>query len=153
MFEDAFAPPFYTDLYNFKDGAQDDIFLDSYAEIPPPSPDSTAVPTPIHHSTGASSGITSSSPNAASSSVDASPGSCPNTDDSRTGNSKTWYALSFPLKEWSRLTHCTAISGSGMRDSLAVHHLLPYSLELLVALVDKISANGIRFDQGPCSHL
>ncbi|KAH9847529.1 hypothetical protein C2E23DRAFT_848249 [Lenzites betulinus] len=45
MFEGTYAPPFYLDLYNFKDGSQDDIFVDSYAEIPPPSPNSTVVPT------------------------------------------------------------------------------------------------------------
>ncbi|KDQ59091.1 hypothetical protein JAAARDRAFT_175802 [Jaapia argillacea MUCL 33604] len=31
MYEGSFAPPFYNDLYNFKDGAQDDIFVDSYS--------------------------------------------------------------------------------------------------------------------------
>ena len=72
MFEDYYGPPFYTDLYNFKDGAQDDIFVDSYAEIPPPSDGSTVVPTPIAHPTGsvtqqiptatATSGTTSSQP-------------------------------------------------------------------------------------------
>lgn len=46
MFEDTYAPPFYLDLYNFKDGAQDDIFADSYATIPSPSPGQTAIPTP-----------------------------------------------------------------------------------------------------------
>ncbi|KAI0833672.1 hypothetical protein BC628DRAFT_1308198 [Trametes gibbosa] len=44
MFEGTYAPPFYTDLYNFRDGAQNDIFVDSYAEIPPPSANSTVVP-------------------------------------------------------------------------------------------------------------
>ncbi|KAJ3978495.1 hypothetical protein F5890DRAFT_1597425 [Lentinula detonsa] len=38
MFEGAHAPPFYTDLYNFIDGAQNDIFEDSYIQIPTPSP-------------------------------------------------------------------------------------------------------------------
>ena len=47
MFEGYYSPPFYTDLYNFKDGAQNDIFIDSYDEIPPPSPNSTIVPTPV----------------------------------------------------------------------------------------------------------
>ena len=48
MFEGAFAPPFYTDLYNFRDGAQDDIFEDSYPDgIPEPSPEQTVVPTPV----------------------------------------------------------------------------------------------------------
>ncbi|KAH8100774.1 hypothetical protein BXZ70DRAFT_971902 [Cristinia sonorae] len=47
MNEDTYAPPFYNDLYNFKDGAQDDIFVDSYASIPPPSPEQTIIPTPV----------------------------------------------------------------------------------------------------------
>lgn len=50
MFEDTYAPPVYLDLYNFKDGAQDDIFLDSYAYIPTPSPSQGEVPTPINQS-------------------------------------------------------------------------------------------------------
>lgn len=49
MYEGPYSPPFYLDLYNFKDGAQDDIFLDSYASIPPPSPTQKEVPTPINH--------------------------------------------------------------------------------------------------------
>ena len=45
MFEDPFHPPFYTDLYNFLDGAQNDIFQDSYVgELPTPSPNQTALP-------------------------------------------------------------------------------------------------------------
>ncbi|KAL1949687.1 hypothetical protein VTO73DRAFT_8568 [Trametes versicolor] len=48
MFEGTYSPPFYTDLYNFKDGAQDDIFVDSYPNgLPTPSPNSTVVPTPF----------------------------------------------------------------------------------------------------------
>ncbi|KAE9388288.1 hypothetical protein BT96DRAFT_927191 [Gymnopus androsaceus JB14] len=38
MFEGSHAPPFYNDLYNFIDGAQNDIFEDSYISIPAPSP-------------------------------------------------------------------------------------------------------------------
>ncbi|KAG6830510.1 hypothetical protein H0H92_000351 [Tricholoma furcatifolium] len=38
MFEGAFSPPVYNDLYNFLDGAQNDIFIDSYATLPDPSP-------------------------------------------------------------------------------------------------------------------
>ncbi|CDO76981.1 hypothetical protein BN946_scf184298.g8 [Trametes cinnabarina] len=71
MFEGTYAPPFYLDLYNFKDGAQDDIFIDSYADIPPPSPNSTVVPVlqqPQGTKTIASS---SSAPSAASSSLPA----------------------------------------------------------------------------------
>ncbi|OBZ72040.1 Tubulin beta-2 chain [Grifola frondosa] len=47
MFEGTYAPPFYLDLYNFKDGSQDDIFEDSYPNgLPTPSPNSTFVPVP-----------------------------------------------------------------------------------------------------------
>lgn len=49
MFEGTYSPPFYLDLYNFKNGSQDDIFLDSYASIPPPSPTQSEIPTPINH--------------------------------------------------------------------------------------------------------
>jgi len=49
MFEGTYSPPFYLDLYNFKDGAQDDIFLDSYAYLPTPSVSQRQVPTPIDH--------------------------------------------------------------------------------------------------------
>lgn len=44
MFEGTYAPPFYNDLYNFKDGAQNDIFEDSYSSIPVPGPNQTALP-------------------------------------------------------------------------------------------------------------
>lgn len=44
MFEGTFAPPFYLDLYNFLDGAQDDIFDDSYIAIPNPGPNQTVLP-------------------------------------------------------------------------------------------------------------
>ncbi|KXN89494.1 hypothetical protein AN958_05656, partial [Leucoagaricus sp. SymC.cos] len=36
MFEGDHSPPVYNDLYNFADGPQDDIFMDSYAEKPAP---------------------------------------------------------------------------------------------------------------------
>ncbi|KAF5353774.1 hypothetical protein D9757_013863 [Collybiopsis confluens] len=38
VFEGPHAPPFYNDLYNFLDGPQNDIFEDSYLELPIPSP-------------------------------------------------------------------------------------------------------------------
>ena len=41
MFEGSFSPPVYHDLYNFKDGAQTDIFLDSYVSLPPPAPNAS----------------------------------------------------------------------------------------------------------------
>lgn len=62
MFEGEYAPPFYTDLYNFKDGAQSDIFVDSYVEIPTPSADQTIIPTPLVPSPTSTS---SSAPSAA----------------------------------------------------------------------------------------
>lgn len=67
MFEGAFSPPVYNDLYNFIDGAQNDIFDDSYLSIPEPSPNA-ALPvlngtngTPISIDSIPSSGVTSSS--------------------------------------------------------------------------------------------
>ncbi|OBZ72041.1 hypothetical protein A0H81_07553 [Grifola frondosa] len=65
MFEGTYAPPFYLDLYNFKDGAQDDIFVDSYGDIPTPSPNSTVVPTPLVHPTSSGS-ATSGAPTSGS---------------------------------------------------------------------------------------
>lgn len=38
MFEGTYSPPVYNDRYNFLDGAQDDIFVDSYLSIPNPAP-------------------------------------------------------------------------------------------------------------------
>ena len=38
MFEGTFSPPVYNDRYNFLDGPQDDIFIDSYLSIPNPAP-------------------------------------------------------------------------------------------------------------------
>ncbi|PPQ63558.1 hypothetical protein CVT24_004855 [Panaeolus cyanescens] len=38
VFEGDHSPPVYNDRYNFLDGAQDDIFVDSYDSIPDPSP-------------------------------------------------------------------------------------------------------------------
>ncbi|KAF8960047.1 hypothetical protein BDZ97DRAFT_1906022 [Flammula alnicola] len=44
MFEGTYSPPVYNDLYNFIDGAQNDIFIDSYLSIPSPAPNA---PMPI----------------------------------------------------------------------------------------------------------
>jgi len=44
MNEGTFSPPAYNDLYNFRDGPQDDIFENSYDSIPVPSPNQTAIP-------------------------------------------------------------------------------------------------------------
>ena len=63
MVEDASAPPFYTDLYNFRDSSQDDIFEDSYPNgIPHPSPEQTVVPTPVFPSTSTSASASVSQP-------------------------------------------------------------------------------------------
>ncbi|KAF9810031.1 hypothetical protein IEO21_07149 [Rhodonia placenta] len=56
MFEGTYAPPFYNDLYNFLDGAQEDIFADSYPNgLPSPSPNSTVVPSPNLYDVAATS--------------------------------------------------------------------------------------------------
>jgi len=41
MFEGTFSPPVYNDIYNFINGAQNDIFTDSYTSIPTPSPNAS----------------------------------------------------------------------------------------------------------------
>ncbi|PCH42401.1 hypothetical protein WOLCODRAFT_120494 [Wolfiporia cocos MD-104 SS10] len=70
MFEGTYSPPFYNDLYNFKDGAQDDIFQDSYPNgIPTPSVNQTIIPTP--YLGGAISTATSASTSAAASTTPA----------------------------------------------------------------------------------
>jgi hypothetical protein len=61
MFEGTYAPPFYLDLYNFRDGAQDDIFEDSYAALPIPGPNQTAVPVLADLSAAASSAVAGAS--------------------------------------------------------------------------------------------
>uniref|UniRef100_A0A8H7XLC7 Uncharacterized protein n=1 Tax=Psilocybe cubensis TaxID=181762 RepID=A0A8H7XLC7_PSICU len=47
MFEGTYSPPVYNDLYNFIDGAQEDIFVDSYTHIPDPAPNA-ALPNLAH---------------------------------------------------------------------------------------------------------
>lgn len=44
VFEGDHSPPVYNDLYNFLDGAQDDIFQDSYESLPVPAP---TAPVPV----------------------------------------------------------------------------------------------------------
>ena len=65
MFEGTYAPPFYNDLYNFLDGAQSDIFQDSYLSIPTPGPNQTVLPvlaTPGAPTTSDGSSTTSALP-------------------------------------------------------------------------------------------
>ena len=73
MFEGTYSPPFYLDLYNFKDGAQNDIFQNSYPNgLPPPGPNSTIVPTPVPFNAAAAAAVTPS-PAVASSAVSTTP--------------------------------------------------------------------------------
>ena len=77
MFEGTFSPPFYTDLYNFRDGAQNDIFQDSYINIPVPGPNQTELPVlaaDVSRASPAATTITLSS-GSASPSVSATPSS------------------------------------------------------------------------------
>ncbi|KDR78641.1 hypothetical protein GALMADRAFT_223898 [Galerina marginata CBS 339.88] len=68
MFEGTFSPPVYNDRYNFLDGAQDDIFADSYVSIPDPAPNA-ALPVLADVSAGAMTpiAIATSSQNATAS--------------------------------------------------------------------------------------
>ncbi|EIW83669.1 hypothetical protein CONPUDRAFT_135444 [Coniophora puteana RWD-64-598 SS2] len=80
LFEGAHSPPFYNDLYNFKDGAQNDIFQGFYESIPVPSAFQTklpilAVPSSSSGSGSGSGSGSSSAPEPASNST--SSGSAP----------------------------------------------------------------------------
>ena len=65
MFEGYYSPPLYQDLYNFRDGAQNDIFVDSVVTTPLPPPSQSTpshAPTivdakvaPVHNTTPSSS--------------------------------------------------------------------------------------------------
>ena len=93
MVEDASAPPFYTDLYNFRDGSQDDIFEDSYPNgIPDPSPEQTVVPTPVFPSASASS-----SPSAPASGSAGRP-LCGDGDGDSKGSDTTMMPQKFPVR-------------------------------------------------------
>jgi len=68
MFEDTFAPPFYTDLYDFLDGAQNDIFQDSYVgSIPTPGPNQTILPVLAQNLPNGPSSTSTSAPSPSSS--------------------------------------------------------------------------------------
>ena len=66
MFEGNFSPPVYNDLYNFLDGAQNDIFIDSYVSIPTPAPNAS-VPV-LANLSGTNSSSTSSTTSSTSNS-------------------------------------------------------------------------------------
>lgn len=104
MFEGSFSPPFYNDLYNFVDGGQNDIFQDSYAVLPTPSPNaSLPVLADLSGSTssaGASAtasasiiGTTSVLPVSIHTSTNANPVSTPVPSSSPNTNTKTWYVV------------------------------------------------------------
>jgi hypothetical protein len=67
MFEGTYSPPVYNDLYNFADGAQDDIFVDSYLALPAPGPAAAlpvraGVTVPASVAGGAQSGLSAGAP-------------------------------------------------------------------------------------------
>ncbi|KAJ3899590.1 hypothetical protein F5879DRAFT_502159 [Lentinula edodes] len=111
MFEGAHAPPFYTDLYNFVDGPQNDIFEDSYLQIPIPSPVaafpvlnqtvSVGVNVPFASSGSNSSTIDpSSESNTNSGSTDLEAGACINLN-TNTSNTKRSVAT-YKSEGWKR---------------------------------------------------
>lgn len=69
MFEGTYSPPVYNDLYNFADGAQDDIFVDSYLALPTPGPTAqlpvrAGVTLPASVAGGAQGGLSAGAPSA-----------------------------------------------------------------------------------------
>ncbi|KAI0775034.1 hypothetical protein BD413DRAFT_292056 [Trametes elegans] len=85
MYEGDYQPPFYNDLYNFLDGAQNDIFEDSYPNgIPPPSPTQTIVPTP---NLGGGAPAQTTKPSGGNTRVSSSPSTAPNGQGSTTAAS------------------------------------------------------------------
>jgi hypothetical protein len=78
MFEGAFSPPVYNDLYNFLDGPQDDIFENSYSVIPDPAPNA-ALPVLAVPSAATPSSTTASDTTAPSSSSTPAPNQKANT--------------------------------------------------------------------------
>ncbi|KAF8150946.1 hypothetical protein B0H34DRAFT_801848 [Crassisporium funariophilum] len=77
MFEGTFSPPVYNDRYNFLDGAQDDIFIDSYLTMPDPAPNA---PMPLLADVSAKSSNTNTTFSSSSSS---------STSGSTSGTAKT----------------------------------------------------------------
>ena len=68
MFEGTFSPPVYNNLYNFLDGAQDDIFTDSYVSIPTPAPNASLPVLSNLSGTSSSSSTSNSTSNSTTSS-------------------------------------------------------------------------------------
>jgi hypothetical protein len=73
MFEGTFSPPVYNDRYNFLDGAQNDIFIDSYLSIPNPAPNAAM---PILADVSAKSPIPTTSNNSNFNSSTPDPNAC-----------------------------------------------------------------------------
>ncbi|PIL29836.1 transporter [Ganoderma sinense ZZ0214-1] len=130
MFEGTYSPPEYTDLYNFQDGAQDDIFADSYPNgIPVPGPSQTSVPTPgpaptstsatSATSTAASSSATSASSSATPSSSSATPSSTSATSSSSSATSAPYSSSATPSSSSAAptLTSVTPSSSSATPSS------------------------------------
>ena len=80
MFEGTYSPPVYNDRYNFLDGAQDDIFIDSYLSIPNPAPNAAmpvladvSAKNPIPTTSNNNNSTTDPKSNACSSKANSSP--------------------------------------------------------------------------------
>lgn len=101
MFEDTYGPPFYTDLYNFLDGAQDDIFQDSYVlPMPVPNLDQTELPVLADASASLSASVSATlSPPAPTSASTAT--AIINPFSSSTAGAKIWCVC--PLSPWATL--------------------------------------------------
>ncbi|EKM57794.1 uncharacterized protein PHACADRAFT_251644 [Phanerochaete carnosa HHB-10118-sp] len=88
MFEGTYSPPRYLDMYNFPDGAQFDIFENSYPNgIPPPGPNSTVVPTPVPFNTAAPSATSAPSLSSTASITSTTGSSQPSSSDPPNSNS------------------------------------------------------------------
>jgi len=106
MFEDTFAPPFYNDLYDFLDGAQNDIFQDSYVgSIPTPGPNQTALPVLAQNLPNGPSSTSASTPSSTSSNgLNPSTSTVPS--PSQFPILKQWYVL----HRWFAETNLTLLS-------------------------------------------
>jgi len=84
MFEGNFSPPVYHDLYNFKDGAQNDIFRDSYVSLPPPAPNASL---PVLADLSATNSTSTANPSIMSSSNSSTTSSTSNSNSNSTSTS------------------------------------------------------------------
>ena len=131
MFEGTFSPPFYTDLYNFRDGAQNDIFQDSYVSIPVPGPNQTELPVlaaDVSRASPAATTITLSSVSP-SPSVSATPSS-EVTPNARVGSwlvvpclSRRAFHKSFTVFV---VRYCRLLNAARIPGGTLVQHLVPF---------------------------